>query len=200
MTFFRKILRTIILLVFFFLFSCSNNDDDNIVILISNKINNNEILSDNDFIYSEYNLKNVFYPDTLHTTLYRLNLQNTDTIKDFICGLQNIIISDTILFSDINSYHIFFKIADNHIQYSQKDTTQIKYDVSAFGYGILSCLAHSIENNQIQIGSVLFKEFEEYGYIIPPPKPSDWEKLWRNVKEGDWEYIFKRISQQIQRN
>lgn len=191
----------LILLAILSLLNCTKNleRDASIVFSISKKLENKETVCDSDFLYQGIDLKNIFFPNILYNNLTLMS--NRDDILNFITELRSILVKDSVDLFDIYSYNMIFNIAKNHIQYAQNDTIQTKKIVGIFGHSILEELAKLIAynvnkgnlSNDSEELSYLYGELERLGHIIPFSSTSKIGKLWKNIKYGNWKYIFKRI-------
>jgi hypothetical protein len=196
----KTLMLSIIVLM---MFSCGNQlrEEENVIISLKMKLNNNELLLNDDFFYQEYDLRNILYPDTLFKKLIHLESHNHD-VQEFIIELKNIVITDSTFFSDISSFNMIFDIAVNHIQYNPNDTIShsAKEYVNIFGHCILSnlteAITYNINNGNISESStetiIFFDNLEKFGYI-PNFEVPEKTKLWRYMQQGEWGYIFKRI-------
>jgi len=184
-----------------FLYSCSNNikEDNNQVISLAKRIENKELIPDNDFIFKNRNLKNILYPDTLYSNVTRKDFFNNN-VQFFLSNLQTITITDSMILKNVNSYNIIFVIAEKHIQYLQKKTNNISETMEIFGHSLLEHLTRALEynvnngyiNGNSQEVRNLVDKLEKYGHIADF-RVSKFAKLCRNFKNGKFGYILNRI-------
>jgi len=143
----RNILIVVIALM---MFNCNSKlqEEKSIIFSLTMKLNNREMLCNDDFFYHGYNLKNIIYPDTLLNSLIDMEISGQD-IPAFIYDLKNIVVTDSTICYDISSFNTIFDIAINHIQYQDvsNDTCFLfsKGAVTIFGRCILSDLTKSLE-------------------------------------------------------
>jgi hypothetical protein len=144
---------------------------------------------------------NAFLPNILHDSL--ASMSNEDCIWEYFHKLRNSLIKDSMDLFNISSYNAVFNIAERYMQYAEDDST--KKNVAVFGDYILLKLTKLIEYN-VDKGNlprdskeleVLCDKLEQFGHIPDIHKISRMDKLWHNMKNGNWEYIFVRIGNEI---
>ena len=195
-----KLLFIIIIASCIFLPCCAlekEKKNENVVFLIAGKLEKNESIDDINFLYQGKDLKNIFYPAILHNSL---SFMSDDDSWSYIDELSDILVKDCEGF-DAPQYYMIFDIAEKHIQYDRNIQNELNdADSAYFGEHILSKLTKLIEckvnNGNISKKELsdLFIKLEQYKYIPNITTSSKWTKLWRSIKAGDWEYIFKRRS------
>jgi hypothetical protein len=145
--------------------------------------------------------ESAFLPDVLHDSL--ISISNEDDVWEYFYKLRSSLVKDSVDLFGISSYNAIFNIAERYIQYAGDDSA--KKNIAVFGDYILLELSKSIEYNVSKGNlprnskelSALCDKLERFGHIPNVHKISRAGKLWQNIKEGRWEYIFKRMGNEI---
>ena len=148
-------------------------------------------------------LDTAFSPDILYSNL--ASISNEDDVWEYFYELRSALIKDSMDLYDISYYNAVFNIAERYALYAQNDSAQAKKKVAVFGDYILLELTKAIEYN---VGKsnlskdseellILCDKLKQFGHIPDIHKVSIVNKLWHNIKKGNWEYIFKRIGFEI---
>jgi hypothetical protein len=145
--------------------------------------------------------EDAFLPNILHDTL--ISMPNEDDVWEYFRELRGSLVKDSMDLFDISSYNAIFNIAERYIKYAGNDSA--KKDVAIFGDYILLELTKLIEYN-VSKGNLqrdskelssLCGKLEQFGHIPEIHKASRMDKLLHNMKNGNWEYIFNRIGNEI---
>ena len=148
-------------------------------------------------------LETAFSPDILYGNL--ISISNEDDVWEYFYELRGALIKYSMDLYDISYYNAIFNIAERYMLYAQNDSAIAKKKVAVFGDFILLELTKSIEynvgKNNLHKDSkellILCDKLKQFGHIPDIQKISRVDKLWHNMKKGNWKYIFKRIGFEI---